>query len=74
MEIIKKDSKVHNKITQTIENYHKVSKIGQNTVIQNEVFEQVFNIMGDTTEDKDIKIEQKDNRIDFFGKKRITRL
>ena len=42
-------------------------KIGQNASMQNKVFEQTLNIMGDTIEDMDIEIEQKDNKIENFG-------
>ena len=69
--ILKKDSKVQNEITQTVEKYNKESdskqsKIGQNAVIQSKVFEQAVNIMRDTFEDMDIEKEQKDNKIEFL--------
>ena len=62
MEVTKKDSKVQNEITQTIETYNKESystqsKTGQNALMQSKVFEQAINIMGDTIEDMDIEIE-----------------
>ena len=74
IEIIKRDSKVQNDITQTFENYNKQSystqsKIGQNALIQSKVFEQAINIMGDTIEDLDIEIEQKDNEMEFLENK-----
>ena len=45
------------------------STIGQNALIQNKVFEQAINIMGDIIEDMDVEKEQKDNRIDFLKNK-----
>ena len=73
-ETIKKDSKVQNEIPQTIGKYNKESsstqsKIEQNALPQNKVFEQAINIMGDTIEDMDFEIEQKDNKIDFLQNK-----
>ena len=72
IEIMKKDSKVQNEIPQFIEKYNKESyatqsKEGRNALIQSKVFEQAINIMGDTIEDMDIEIEQKDNEIEFLG-------
>ena len=68
IEIMKKDSKVQNEIPQIIEKYNKESyetqsEEGQNALIQSKVFEQAINIMGDTIEDMDIEMEQKDNEI-----------
>ena len=68
VEIIKKDSKVQNEIPQTGEKYNKESyatqsKIGQKAVIQSKAFEQAKTTMGDTIENMDIEIEQKDNKI-----------
>ena len=53
IEIIKKDSKVQNKISQTIDKYSKESfstrsQIGQNALIQSKVFKQAINIMSET--------------------------
>ena len=39
-----------------------LTKIGQNALIQSGVFEQAIKRMGDTIEDIDIEIEQKDER------------
>ena len=68
IEILKKNSKVQSKISQTFEKYNKnsfatESKTIQNALTQSKVFEQAINIMGDTTEDMDIEIEQKDEKI-----------
>ena len=78
IEIIK-NSKVQNEITQTIEKYNKESyltqsRIGQNALIQNKVFEQAMNIMGDTIEDMDIEIEQKVNKIGLTDSKVIEEM
>ena len=72
---MKKDSKVQNATSQTIEKYKKESfstqsKTGQNALIQSKVFEQAINIMGDTNEDMDKEIEHKDSKIEFLKNKR----
>ena len=74
IEVVKKDSKVQNDISQTIEKYNKESyatksEIGQNVLFQSKVFQQTLNIMGDTIEDMDTEIEQKDNKIEFSEEK-----
>ena len=74
IEIIKKDSKVQNEISQTIDKYNKESfstrsQIGQNALIQGKVFKQAINIMGETISDMDVEIEQKDNKIQFVEDK-----
>ena len=74
IDINREDPKVQNKLTQTIEKYNKESfstksKIGQNALIQSEVFEQAINIIGDTMEDMDTEMEQKDNKIEFLENK-----
>ena len=80
IEFIIKYSKVQNEISQTIEKYNKESyspqsKRRQNDLNESKVFEQAINIIGDTIEDMDIEIEQKDNKIEFLDKKnRVTRL
>ena len=71
---MKKKFEGSNEISQTIEEYNKESyatqsKLGQNALIQIKVFEQAINIMGDTTGDMDIEIEQRDNKIQFLEKK-----
>ena len=74
IEIMKKDSKVQNEISQTIDKYNKESfstrsQIGQNALIQSKVFKQAINIMGETISDMDIEKEQKDNKIQFLEDK-----
>ena len=71
IEILTEDSKVQNEKTQTIEKYNKEScstqsKIGQNSLIQSKVFEQAINFIGYTTEDMDLKIGQKDFKIELL--------
>ena len=63
IEVMKKDSKVQNEISQTIEKYNKKSyatqsKLGQHDSTQSKVFEQPVNKMGDTFEDVDKKIQK----------------
>ena len=48
------------------ESFSTQTRIGENALIQNQVFEQAIIIMGDTIEDMDIGIEQKDNKIEFL--------
>ena len=74
IEVIKKDAKIQNENSQTIDKYNKESfstrsQIGQNALIQSKVFEQAINIMGETISDMDMEIEQKDNKIQFLEDK-----
>ena len=74
IEIFKKDVNIQKDISQTIDKYNKESfstrsQIGQNDLIQNKVFTQAINIMGETLSDMDMKIEQKDNKIHFSENK-----
>ena len=73
-EIIKKDPKIQNELSQTIEKYKKESfltesKLGQNALIQSKVFEKAINIMGDTIDDMDVEIEQNDKKLEFLKNK-----
>ena len=74
IEIIKKfpkfKTKKHIPLKNAIKNHPTQSKIGQNTLTQNKVFEQALTIIGDTIEDMDIEIEQKDNKIEIFELKK----
>ena len=70
----KKNSKVRKDISQIIdkineESYLLRSKIGRNALFQRKVFKQALNVMGDTINDMNIELEQKDNKIFFSGKK-----
>ena len=44
-------------------------KIVQNALIQSKIFEQAINMMGDTIEDMDIEIEQKDKKRELLENK-----
>ena len=73
-ENINKDSEVQNKITKIIEKYNRESnstqsKTGSKALIQNKIFEQVTNNMGDTIENMDLEIEQKDKKIEYLENK-----
>ena len=74
MEIIEKDSKMQDNISQIIdknnnESYATKSKIRQNALIQSSVFKEAVNIMGETINDMDIEIEGKDDKIIFSENK-----
>ena len=63
IKVMKKDPKVQNEISQTIEKYNEKSyatqsKIGQHASTQSKVSEQAVNKMGDTIEDIDKKIQK----------------
>ena len=66
IEFVQKDSKFQNEISQTIKKYNKESYSTQskkrlNALVQSKVFEQAMKITGDTNEDMDLELEQKDN-------------
>ena len=74
IEFINKDVNIQNENSQTIDKYNKESfstrsQIGQKALIQNKVFEQAMNSMGETISDMDMEIEQKDNKIQFLEDK-----
>ena len=74
IEIIQKDSKIQNDISNIIDKYNKQSyatksKLGENAIIQSNVYREAINIMGDTINDMDIEIEQKDIKISFLENK-----
>ena len=74
VEFLEKKTKFQIKISQTIEKYIEKSyvtqsKIGQNASIQSKVLEQAIKIMGDTNEDMDIELNQKDNKIETLENK-----
>ena len=79
IEIVEKDSKVQNQISQTIgkyviESYAAQSKTGRNVLIQSKAFEQAIKIMGGTIEDIDLEVEQKDKKIEILENKTGLRL
>ena len=70
IDILQKGSKVQNEKSQTIEKYNKEShaiqsKIGQTALIQSKVFQQAKKLMGETIEEMDIEIMQKDDKIEI---------
>ena len=74
IEILQKDSKIQDNISQIIDKYNNQSyatrsKLGQNALIQSSIYKEAINIMGDTINDMDIEIEQKDNKINFLENK-----
>ena len=74
IELIKKDSKFQNEITQIIEKYNEESyptqaEIRQKASIQSKIFEQAINNLGDTIEDLDEEMEKKANKIEFSENK-----
>ena len=74
IEIIQKDSKIQNNISNIIDKYNKQSyatksKLGENAIIQSNVYREAINIMGDTINDMDIEVEQKDIKITFLENK-----
>ena len=74
IEIIRKDSKVQNDISNIFDKYNNQSyatgsKVGQNAIIQSSIYKEAINIMGDTINNMDIEIAQKDNKINFLEDK-----
>ena len=74
IEIIQKDSKIQNDISNIVDKYNNQtlatrSKLGQNALIQSSIYKEAINIMGDTINDMDIEIEQKENKISFLENK-----
>ena len=74
IEIIQRDSKTQDNISQIIDKYNNQSyatrsKLGQNALIQSIIYKEAINISGDTINDMDIEIEQKDNKINFLEDK-----
>ena len=61
---------IQNEVSETIDKYNKESfptrsHISQIALIQNKVFEQAKNIMGETFSNIDAETEQKDNKTQF---------
>ena len=74
IEIMQKDTKIQNDISNIIDKYNKQSYatksiLGKNALIQSSVYKEAINIMGDTINDMDVEIEQKDNKISFLENK-----
>ena len=74
IEIIQKDTKIQNDISNIVDKYNNQSYatrsiLGKNALIQSSIYKEAINIMGDTIADMDIEIEQKDNKISFLENK-----
>ena len=74
IEIIQKNSKIQNDISNIIDKYNNQSYatksiLGQNAIIQSSIYREAINIMGDTINDMDIELEEKDNKISFLENK-----
>ena len=74
IEIIQKDTKIQNDISNIIDKYNNQSyatrsKLGENALIQSSIYKDAINIMGDIINDMDVEIEQKDNKISFLENK-----
>ena len=74
IEIIQKDTKIQNDISNIVNKYNNQSYatksiLGKNALIQSDIYKEAINILGDTIDDLDIEIEQKDNKISFLENK-----
>ena len=74
IEIIQKDTKIQNDISNIVDknnnqSYATKSVLGKNALIQSSIYKKANIIMGDTINDMDIEIEQKDNKISFLENK-----
>ena len=74
IEIIQKDSKIQNDVSNIVDKYNNQSlstrsKLGQHAIIQSSIYKEAINIMGDTINDMDVELEQKDNKISFLENK-----
>ena len=74
IEIIQKDTKIQNDISNIVNKYNNQSYatksiLGKNALVQSTIYKEAINIIGDTIDDMDIEIEQKDNKISFLENK-----
>ena len=74
IEIIQKDSKIQNDISNIIDKYNNQSYatrsiLGENASIQSSIYKEAINNMGDTINNMDVEIEEKDNKISFLENK-----
>ena len=72
--IIQRDTKIQNDISNIIDKYNNQSyatksKLGENALIQSNIYKEAINIMGDAINDMDMEMEQKDNKISFLENK-----
>ena len=75
--VIRKDPKVRVKINDTLDRYNRLtynyqSKIGYDTLIQNLIPKELFNIMSSTIADLDIELKMKISRIEYLEKKKFV--
>ena len=74
IEIMQKDTRIQNDISNIVDkhnnqSYATKSILGKNALIQSSNYKEAINIMGDTINDMDVEIEQKDNNISFLENK-----
>ena len=74
MKLYRKIQKIQNDISNIVDKYNNQSYatkalVGQNASIQSSIYKEAINIMGDTINDMDIDIEQKDNKKSFLENK-----
>ena len=74
IEIIQKDTKIQNDISNIVNKYNNQSYatksiLGKIALIESSIYKEAINIMGGTRDDMDIEIEQKDIKISFLENK-----
>ena len=74
--VIKKHPQVLIKINDMLDRYNRLpydyqSKIGYDSLIQNVILKELFNLMGTTITDLDIELKMKNSRIKYLEKKLI---
>ena len=74
IQIIQKDSKIQNDISNIVDKYNNQSYatksiLGEIALIQNSIYKEAINIMADTINDMDVEKVQKDNKISFLENK-----
>ena len=74
--VIRKDPKGRIKINDTLDRYNRLpynyqSQIGYDTLIQNVILKELFNIMGGTITDLDIELKMKNSRIKYLENKKL---
>ena len=77
IDVIKKDPEVRIKINDTLDRYNRLpynyqSKIGYDTLIQNVILKELFNIMGTAITDLDIELKMKISRIEYLENSKIV--
>ena len=74
--VIRKDPKVRVKLNDMLDrnnrlSYNYQSKKGYDTLIQNVILKELFNIMGGTITDLDIELKMKISRIEYLENKKL---